>query len=184
MLSQSNPTIPIFLMPDINAVSVADFGLGLQAWLGGRPFDPSLVELTSWPALPRCKPDHGFFTSTWKEDRRTSAWIEFKATTHRAFEAASIWLLEPNPDASLYVVDSPADWAALVEAYPHRYENPRNPTVCPNWRTLTSGSPFDAVHVTTEALIDRSQPYTRLWQVESTLWLRSRLTLLGEYSAG
>jgi hypothetical protein len=60
-------------------VSVAQFGLGIQAWWGVGPFDPRRVEQVDWPTRPIEKPQHAFFTSSW--DGHSSAWIDYQAKT-------------------------------------------------------------------------------------------------------
>jgi hypothetical protein len=167
----------------LRTTSVAEFGLGIQAWLGGGPFDPDLVEPASYPRLPRPKPE-GFFTSSWDEERHTSAWIEFKATTPRASEPGTVWLLAPDPAAVLYVIDSPHDYARLVEVYPHRYANPADPRIYPHWLDLAHGGVIDAVHMTAAAATDPSQSYARPWEVESTWWLGPKLVLVGHGGGG
>jgi hypothetical protein len=156
-------------------VSVAQFGLGIQAWWGLAPFDAQRVERVAWPTQPIEKPQHGFFTSTW--DGHTSAWIEYQAKTTRAAEARNTYLLCPHPGAVLYVIDSPQDYTALAEAYPQRYENPHHPP-CPHWRHLAEEEQFDAVHMTAAAVADQNLWYAHRWAVESTLWFHPTLTVV------
>ena len=59
----------------LGTTSVAEFGLGIQAWLGATPYDPRRVGGFDWPIRPIEKPHGGFFTSSW--NGHTSAWIEF-----------------------------------------------------------------------------------------------------------
>jgi hypothetical protein len=132
----------------------------------------------AWPTQPIEKPHGGFFTSSWDEQRKTSAWIEYHATTPRASESRSTYLLLPHTDALLYVIDSPKDYDRLTEAYPQRYaHNPNHPTVCPAWKDLAAEGPFDAIHMTAAAT-DHDLPYAHRWADESTLWFRPFLTLL------
>jgi hypothetical protein len=163
-------------IPDLSGVLVAEFGLGVQAWLGTGPYDPRRVEEVSWPTQPIEKPHRGFFTSSW--DGRTSAWIDWQATKpDRASEKRSVQLLIPDPGTALYVVNSPGDFAALSQAYPQRYENPHCEP-CPDWGRLAAGGPFDAIHMTAAAVSDHDLWYAHRWEVESTLWFRPRLTPL------
>lgn len=158
-----------------------EFGLGIQAWLGIGPFDPGRVEDVAWPHQPIEKPQHGFFTSSW--DGRTSAWIEWQATQERGSEKRSIYLLLPDSGAVMYVIDSPDDYARLVEAYPlRRSDIPSHPKVCPHWRRLAERGPFDAIHMTCAAVADQNLLYARRWSVESTLWFRPTLVLLDQSS--
>ena len=161
-------------------VSVAEFGLGIQAWLGIDPYDPHRVERVAWPTQPTEKPARGFFTSTW--DGRISAWIEFYATTPRAaIEFRTIFLLQPDPHAVLYVIESPDDFDALSDAHPQSYENPHR-APCPHWAQLAAEGPFDAVHMTAAAVSNKTLWYAHRWETESTLWFRPKLTLVGQGS--
>lgn len=93
-----------------------------------------------------------------------------------------LWLLDPERDTLLYAIDSFDDIKALADEYPHRSNNPKNPTVHPDWQRVRDEGLFDAVHVTARAIESvKAQPPAdqwRLfgWDVESTLWLRWRLT--------
>jgi hypothetical protein len=156
-------------------VTVADFGLGTQAWWGAEPYDPDRVHPVRWPNQPIEKPQHGFFTSSW--DGQTSAWIEYQGRTERAAEPRRVQLFFPRPDARLYVVASSDDYELLAEQYPQRYENPKRSPL-PDWHSLASEGPFDAIHMTAAALSDTSLWYAHSWAVESTLWFRPKLTLL------
>jgi hypothetical protein len=158
-------------------MSVAEFGLGIQTWLGAGPFDPRRVEKVSWPNQPIEKPQSGFFTSSW--DGHSSAWIEWQASQPRASEKRIVYLLYPQPAAVLYVIDAPADYDRLVEAYPqHRSDVSSHPHVCPHWQRLAAEGPFDGVHMTAAAVSDHDLWYAHRWEVESTLWFRPRLISL------
>ena len=118
--------------------SVAEQGLGLQAWLGRGEFDPAKVGRNPWPTEPRQKPDHGFFTSSWDGERPTSPWMEFWCTTPRAAKELDrqVWLLHPRADARLYVIDCAADYEDLVAEFTQRYQGHGvSPYVAPapNW---------------------------------------------------
>jgi hypothetical protein len=76
------------------------------------------------------------------------------------------------------VIDSPDDYVRLVEEYPHRYPNPADPRVCPHWTRLASEGPFDAIHMTADAVADDNLWHVNGWEVESTLWLHPKLTVL------
>ena len=158
-------------------MSAGEQGLGLQAWWGTDLFDPGRVEQVVWPTQPIEKPQQGFFTSTW--NGQTSAWIDWQGTQpDRASESRSVQLLTPDPGAVLYVINSPGDYGVLVEAYPQRYENPANPTVCPHWRAIHEEGCIDAIHMTADAVTHRDQRYAQRWEVGSTLWFRPKLSRL------
>jgi hypothetical protein len=162
----------------LSGISVAEFGLGIQAWLGAGPFDPRRVEEVAWSTQPIEKPQHGFFTSTWDEECQTSAWIDWQAKTARASEKRSVYLLLPHPDAVLYVIDGAQDYERLVDAYPQRRPDiPRHPQVCPDWGRLAQDGRFDGIHMTASAVIDKDLWYAHRWEVESTLWFYPKLTL-------
>jgi hypothetical protein len=158
-------------------ISVAEFDLGVQAWLGAEIFDPDRVLEVNWPNQPMVKPPHGFFTSS--SDGGTSPWIEYQSRQEkRAGEKRRVYLLDPNPDALLYIIDTPEDYKRLAETYRQRHANPNNPEICPHWRKLAQEGPFDAIHMTAAAVADKSLWYASSWAVESTLWFRPKLTLL------
>jgi hypothetical protein len=165
----------------LSGISVAEFGLGIQAWLGSGPFDPGRVEAVASPTQPIEKPQHGFFTSPWDEERQTSAWIDWQAKTGRASEDGSCHLLLPHHDAVLYVVDGAEDYERLVNAYPHRRSDlPNHPKVCPDWQRLAQEGRFDGIHMTASAVVDKDLWYAHRWEVESTLWFHPKLTLLDQ----
>jgi len=90
--------------PVLSTVTVAECGLGNQAWKGVGVPNSGFVRC-AWPTQPAEKPDQAFFTSTWDVERRTSAWIEFPTQwPHRQGE--QIWLLEPDPSAHLVIIDA------------------------------------------------------------------------------
>lgn len=135
--------------------------------------------------MPRPKPQDGFFTSTWDPRRCTTAWMDYtRSEGHRSTEGRSLWLLEPDADARLYVIDVLDDFKALADKYRQSYDNPHNPWYSPNWcRVFDEGrSMFDAIHVTSAAVdAGKSAPGTEHpqflgWDVESTLWLTARFT--------
>jgi hypothetical protein len=152
--------------------TVAEFGrLGLQVWVGREDFNPAIVGKNPWPSSPRPKPSHGFFTSSWDEVSKTSAWMRSRSYILRSdSERDAPVFLNPVLSATLLVIDSVDDFDRLASQYPQTYPNPRNPTVRPDWARLAGL--IDAVHVTARAVTDEDNPYAHAWEVESTLWFR------------
>ncbi len=172
-------------------MTAADFGLGTQGWAGLGPLDDRSLRPASSP-IPRPKPYDGFFTSTWDSSRCTTAWLDYmRSEGNRPTQGRSLWLLEPDADARLYVIDTLDDFKTLADRFPQSYDNPNNPWYAPNWsRVFDEGrSMFDAIHVTF-ATVDagKSVPGTEHpvffgWDVESTLWLSAKFTDCGCFGA-
>lgn len=167
-------------------VTVADFGLGAQAWAGPDEPDPNRSLRPMPTPGPRPKPHDGFFTSTWDVGRRSSAWLDFmRVTGERGPEDRMLWVLTPQPEATLYVIDSLADYKRLADEYPQRWNHPnvssKNPDYAPNWNQIATAKPlpFDGMHAT-EAGIQAGNvqppgdPRFTGWDVESTLWFAWR----------
>ena len=57
--------------------TVADLGLGLQAWIGPSEPDPRRPWLPARDPTLRPKPIDGFFTSTWDPEHQTCPWLGF-----------------------------------------------------------------------------------------------------------
>lgn len=149
--------------------TVGDFALGVQAWIGTSAPDPNKIAV-SGSEFPRWKPQDGFFTSTWDNDRESCAWLEHMQEHDERYpkrEGRQVWTFAPDPAIRLYVIDSLEAFRELADEYPHRYANERNPTCLPDWYAIYTAHPrrFEAVHVTAQAaaLLER-------WDVESTLW--------------
>lgn len=175
----------------MNIITGAD--LGRQAWVGkvaaparSRPEASKFLPIMPSPR-PRVKPHHtdrrgaGLWTSTFHE-QYGSSWIQWciaegvdcvpqDPTWHT-------WLLDPDPAARIYVIDSYTDLQALVDTFPQAEHHPDSSygawsEIRPAWHAIAEE--FDAVHLT-----DEGQWATRLtdpldlygWDCESTLWLR------------
>ena len=152
--------------------TVAEFGLGIQAWAGeGKP-EPSRLGQLNRTARPDPKPqEDGFFTSSWDQTRRSSPWVLLmQGEQKRSGTGRQLWLLEPNPHATLYVIDREPDYERLARNYPQRWSQPsvsHSRPPAPDWHQLSGEIPFDGVHVT-----ERASALIQGWDVESTLWLR------------
>ena len=128
-----------------------------------------MVGANGWPSSPRPKPNQGFFTSSWDEVSQTSAWMRSRSYRGDPNSSAPV-LLSPLQSATLFVIDSIYDFDTLANQYPHKYSNPRDPRVCPDWRKLPDL--VGAVHVTASAVTNQDNPYAHAWEIESTLWFR------------
>lgn len=173
----------------LSTVTVERYRLGVQAWAGqSEPDKNRAFRLCATPG-PRAKPQDGFFTSTWDSARRSSSWLDFMRTQGlRAPDGRRVWTLEPDPEATLYVIDTIGDYKLLADEYPQRWNHPnvsaKNPSYAPNWNRIESGNskPFDGVHVTNAAIAagkaqsPNEHPQFLGWDVESTLWLVWRFT--------
>lgn len=101
----------------------------------------------------------------------------------RTSDGRRVWTLEPDREASLYVIDALADYRALADAFPQRWDHsPKNPSYSPNWNQIASTKPFDGIHITNgvveagRAQSPKEHPQFTGWDVESTLWLIARFT--------
>lgn len=166
-------------------------GLGTQAWSGVGEPGPARVPNQEWPARPSPKPDKQFFTSTWNFSTSSCSWLERQRIWHRNPSGGGrlprpgerLWLLDPVPTTLIFVIDTLDDFKELAARYPHRRkDNPRDPTLAPNWRHISESAQFSGVHATENAIeavaaqLPADQPRFSGWDVESTLWLRWSLT--------
>lgn len=161
----------------MTVTTVAEYGLGIQAWAGPTKPDYYRSIRPARTGIPTSKPSDGFFTSTWNAKERTSAWTEFMRTQGtRGAENRSLWLLTPDPTAMLFIVENEEDFGSLVEDYASETDGRRT---MPAWHLLANSEtkPFDAVHVTeTAATASSANPFWKFsgWGCESTLWLAMR----------
>ena len=158
----------------MNLVTVESFGLGVQGWAGeSRPVPERLLKPGS-TAGPTPKPHDGFFTSTLHEGDCSTAWIDYSKVHGLDRESAGrlLWMLAPQPDATLYVINGEEDYEELSSQYPKRWDPPvKSPVVAPDWNRIANlvGGQIDGIHVIELAA---SSSWLRGWDVESTLWLR------------
>jgi hypothetical protein len=175
----------------MNVITGAD--LGRQAWVGEggapareRPEAGRFLPIVPSPR-PCSKPRHadrkggGLWTSTFHE-QHGSGWIQWCLDEDfhcvRQNPTWHTWLLDPEPTARIYEIDSYADLQALVEAYPQTEHHEdrgygSGSESRPAWHLIAKE--FDGVRLT-----DEGQWATRLsnpldlygWDCESTLWLR------------
>jgi hypothetical protein len=101
-----------------------------------------------------------------------------RTTATRSGWGRWLWLLVPEPDAALYVVDSQDDYRRLTDAYPQGWNNPavKSRDRAPEWHRLSSpDTPIEGVHVTQVAVAKAQKlPPLGVWAVESTLWFAWR----------
>jgi hypothetical protein len=176
-----------------NVTTVAEFGLGIQAWSGERDPSPEQFAFRPWIGAPRDKPIT-LFTSTWDPQRQSMSWLDrlrsnlLEGQVTRAVRPdEKLWLLEPDPNATLFIIDSFDDYRRLTEQYEYRWRGKDagpNYLRGPDWPLIAETRPFDGVHFTGNA---RQPAEGRLasdpvplvsWDVESTAWFTFSLTVL------
>lgn len=126
------------------------------------------------------KPEGGLWTSPY-EAYFGSPWCQWCLTEEfrvkRDHPYFHLWLLEPDPNSHIYVIDSEQDLIDLVAAYPAKPISPGYPFEYPDW--LKVAEDFDGVHLTDEGQWQTrmSQPANLYgWDCECTLWLRWKFT--------
>jgi len=154
--------------------TVAELGIGTQAWAGRG--EPDCTR--SWrpaPDQPRSKPVDGFFTSAWDAARRTCPWLDhLRGHGNRGPEGRRLWLLDPDPDARLYVIDGLGAYVRLADEYPRRWDGRVRPTLYEaNWYAMADPDvlPFEGVHAKQTAIENGGSRF-RGSDIESTLWFR------------
>lgn len=139
-----------------------------------RPREAAFDRPTNDPHF-RNKPSGGLWTSTLHDDG-TSAWLDWCEDERWGLTNETVvYALDPEPDASVFVLDSQGDLLRLLGSFArdkdHDLLKPR----------LTAQIDFEAVakHYDAIHLTERGQISTRLatpglygWDTESTLWLR------------
>ena len=138
---------------------------------------------------PWWKPDGGLWTAQWDETYGGgwAQWCiaeEYGVGSDRSWP--HVWLLTPDPEARILVIDTYEDLERVFERWPDRHEDISWREGYPAW--LEIAEEFDGVFVTEDG-----QWRTRLthplslygWDCESTLWLRwcfERVEYLGKRS--
>jgi hypothetical protein len=101
--------------------------------------------------------------------------LDYPKDEQRTGEHRILWTLIPNPDATLYIIDTRTDYQRLADAYPKRWEGEVTNRLCaPDWHSVAD-LPVDGVHATAGAAAGIEDPDDGLvpfrgWAVESTLW--------------
>ena len=149
--------------------------LPTQAWIARSPrHDGPTERLFDAPSGGRgiCKPRGGLWTSTW-DPRSCSGWAQWCIEARFKKPPYAVWLLDVEPAARVFTVDTYYDLAVLMDAYgvPTRWGHEIA------WGRLARD--YDALHLT-----DAGQWATRLsephslygWDCESTVWMRWAFT--------
>jgi hypothetical protein len=103
-------------------------------------------------------------------------------------ETFDVWALRADPEARVYEVHGPADWARLAATYPHpvgpsqewqRWTGRDGPWIKPDWPAVAAD--WDGVHVSvggylTTAGIAVGDTLLAGWDADQTLWLRDVFT--------
>jgi hypothetical protein len=148
-------------------------------WSGSWWSKPIFAELVS---TTRPLPDLGSATLAWEEDSM-------------GFDHAEIWPLNCAPEARVYEIDGPDDWAALVRAHPldvtasrrhdwYRVTGRDGAWAIPDYPAIATE--WDAIHLTVAGYLTgatRTIPLdehraTMLagWEPDQTWWLTDTLT--------
>lgn len=165
--------------------TVAEFRLETQAWSGEGQPTPERLVFRPWAGAPRDKPVT-LFTSTWDPEKRSMPWIDhlrqrfLQGEPTRPVRAdEKLWLLAPDPTATLFIIDSFDDYRSLTDQYEYRWNRLRGP----DWRRIATDLPFDGVHYTGNARQPAewspNDPVPLVsWDVESTAWFTFYLNVL------
>ncbi|HUY78026.1 MAG TPA: hypothetical protein VMV29_14730 [Ktedonobacterales bacterium] len=158
-----------------------------QLWMGKQEPTPQTLQVArnSHPMHTFAgKPEGGLWTSTWDEQAQTAEWLDWLRSEEPGWlEPLQGWLLIPQHDASVYVIDGVADLQRCISAYPRQDAAMRqfldeHPTLR-SWM-LAREIDHEAIHAAgyvgfhlTSAGQHRtrhSQPDLYGWDVECTVW--------------
>lgn len=119
-------------------------------------------------------PGTGLWTSTWGEESRDSEWVECYRRLFGSPEDLCWFLLTPEPDARIYVIDSYHDLAGLIQCFPLAQERLSHPHfVGIDFERMSEA--YDGLYLTLEgeARLHLSFPLDMNgWDCESCLWFR------------
>ena len=159
--------------------------LGIQAWAGQGEPDPGKLWQPTPADSPESKPHLGFFSCDWDSECPSTRWLDYMRDIYvreqghrvRSGTGRCLWTLVPNPEATLYVIDSPDAYRQLANEYPKGRGltvDPNNPCCAPDWYKIAQSC--DGVHATEGAVragidepVMRHLNFTG-WCFESTLW--------------
>jgi hypothetical protein len=126
--------------------------------------------------------DGGLWTSTY-DNEYGSAWVQFCLSETYEIDRENptwqnCWLLDPDPEARVYVIDDYPDLDWLIKEYGHTRKGSEmlsERMTFPDWVRMSED--YDAVHMTEEGQWKTrlSHPHNLYgWDCECTLWLRWR----------
>ena len=145
-----------------------------QVWLGRVAAAPTAgVRARHIEGKPRTE----IWTSSAVEGMPSAWWPYVEGGGDEGPDAKqSIWRITPHPEARVFEIRTPADWAWLCEAFPGTVVDGR---IGPGWDAASEV--FDGIHLTVEGLIrvqgleietTRGPAMLDNWDAESTAWLR------------
>lgn len=117
------------------------------------------------------KPTGGLWTSTYLGAAQGSAYVQFcQQHGYQDWLAMPAWLLTPDPNAKICVIDSYLDLVLLAEDFrlhPMRYGSPYL-----NWQKISQH--YDGLHLSAQGqqATRASDPGLYEWDCESTIWFR------------
>lgn len=156
--------------------------IGVQAHTGNRqPLRPYQVD----PLLPVPmvdKPRGGLWTSTWTGPETISDWARWCCQENFAGGCThDVWLLHPDPEAKIFMIDSREALKHLYDTYPKPLFGANGEVILPGVNWFLVATIYDAVSLTVEAFwSNRFTDYHELgmgtygWDCESTCWFRWR----------
>jgi hypothetical protein len=129
------------------------------------------------------KPNGGLWTSTLVDG--SSAWVEWcRAEEFGEPDAQHWYVLEPDPAARVYIIDSLADLNRLIAMYPHPDKEQRLYSRFFGYIDFEAVSQdYDAIHLTEAGqwATRYSEPSLNGWDCESTVWFRWCFTSIEQF---
>ncbi len=94
----------------------------------------------------------------------------FRRTCPELYLHRDFWLLTPEPDTQVVVIDGPDDLAAALDRWPYVTEGARGDRAEIDYCAVLADG-FAGVHLT-KAGYDAGLPLMRAWEPDATCWLR------------
>lgn len=113
------------------------------------------------------KPTGGLWTATYRVDEHSSSWVDWcRVEEFGNVDACNWFILEPDPTANVYIIDSADDLTRLGARYSVGFFL--------DFEELARQ--YDAIHLTDDGqwATRHTRPGLYGWDVESTLWFRWR----------